>query len=630
MQYRQDKGQPRSPAATYESLLGLLEIVRSPGFSEHTGLQPWVGTPEPQLGCTTAGLLFDLSRQQQRLVTPFGALTLSYSLCFPGYLEPSAPPPAQDEHLTPLPGRTLAVRPERTSLFFALCSSGAPHLLALSKQPGPRFAVDSVLGAPLPAGGLRDAPASEHKAMRERWSAVTRASRPNMAARLTASLQTPGTPIINELTGRCDAVRLDLLPRLKQHRAFTCARTKPSEEDLVRAMRAGGNEVEKAARHLRAMRRAEDGLVSQRRGYVTRAQVREVLQTCDYDERVARLLLDSQRQVSRVADDILAQSGLESGIGWPTRPDVEARLAMAGNDEVSVLSALIQENRASVEMMAEIITSDTIDRFLAPERASLYGLSSPPTTEERRRVEALYDEFGRSEENLHHFLFAVGQIVCSLDNLTTPAWRPLRELDGPALQPSETKLRPRAALRPSRCELEGYVREFGGDLAKAFLRANRCLTDAARKLGSPDRATIARYVRAAECNEQEAHAFALAVWKLVNTKPPKAVKSKTPAPPARGRSKGGNEAKAPVTLAEKCGFPSRAEAEAALLAVKAGKDRLASAVAMLERVDVLHRFISPTFPAKRWLCGVGTVLARKEHFGVDSTEEESTACQPFA
>ena len=452
--------------ATYESLLGLLEIVRSPGFSEHTGLQPWVGTPEPQLGCTTAGLLFDLSRQQQRLVTPFGALTLSYSLCFPGYLEPSAPPPAQDEHLTPLPGRTLAVRPERTSLFFALCSSGAPHLLALSKQPGPRFAVDSVLGAPLPAGGLRDAPASEHKAMRERWSAVTRASRPNMAARLTASLQTPGTPIINELTGRCDAVRLDLLPRLKQHRAFTCARTKPSEEDLVRAMRAGGNEVEKAARHLRAMRRAEDGLVSQRRGYVTRAQVREVLQTCDYDERVARLLLDSQRQVSRVADDILAQSGLESGIGWPTRPDVEARLAMAGNDEVSVLSALIQENRASVEMMAEIITSDTIDRFLAPERASLYGLSSPPTTEERRRVEALYDEFGRSEENLHHFLFAVGQIVCSLDNLTTPAWRPLRELDGPALQPSETKLRPRAALRPSRCELEGYVREFGGDLAK--------------------------------------------------------------------------------------------------------------------------------------------------------------------
>ena len=409
--------------ATYESLLGLLEIVRSPGFSEHTGLQPWVGTPEPQLGCTTAGLLFDLSRQQQRLVTPFGALTLSYSLCFPGYLEPSAPPPAQDEHLTPLPGRTLAVRPERTSLFFALCSSGAPHLLALSKQPGPRFAVDSVLGAPLPAGGLRDAPASEHKAMRERWSAVTRASRPNMAARLTASLQTPGTPIINELTGRCDAVRLDLLPRLKQHRAFTCARTKPSEEDLVRAMRAGGNEVEKAARHLRAMRRAEDGLVSQRRGYVTRAQVREVLQTCDYDERVARLLLDSQRQVSRVADDILAQSGLESGIGWPTRPDVEARLAMAGNDEVSVLAALIQENRASVEMMAEIITSDTIDRFLAPERASLYGLSSPPTTEERRRVEALYDEFGRSEENLHHFLFAVGQIVSSLDNLTTPAWR---------------------------------------------------------------------------------------------------------------------------------------------------------------------------------------------------------------
>ena len=123
------------------------------------------------------------------------------------------------------------------------------------------------------------------------------------------------------------------------------------------------------------MRRSEDSLVSQRQGHVTRAQVREALRATDYDIDAAGRLLDQRRQISRVADYILDQRGLESGIGWPTRQEVEGLLARTGNDEGAFLSSLLRERRATVEKMVEIIHTDSVSVEMQPrlQRTEITG-----------------------------------------------------------------------------------------------------------------------------------------------------------------------------------------------------------------------------------------------------------------
>lgn len=366
------------------------------------------------------------------------------------------------------------------------------------------------------------------------------------------------------------------------------------------------------------MRRSEDSLVSQRQGHVTRAQVREALRATDYDIDAAGRLLDQRRQISRVADYILDQRGLESGIGWPTRQEVEGLLARTGNDEGAVLSSLLRERRATVEKMVEIIHTDSVsvemqprlqrrsqvrfrlfcqqvDKLLAVENLFIYGLTVPPTASERAHVEALYGgEFDRSAARLDCFLREVGALQRNLDELAPPDWR------------------------PSRAELEGLVRELGGAPAEAFLRALRRLAEAAPKLGSPDRETLGRYVRLGECDEEASLTFAQSVWKLMGgataskaKEKPKSASARTRQPPAKaappprsrsaapaGKKRGGKGATASAPDPADTPGPSRAEAEAVLLAVNPVGD-LTAATELLKRVDVIHRQISATFPLLR-------------------------------
>ncbi|EOD33767.1 hypothetical protein EMIHUDRAFT_229269 [Emiliania huxleyi CCMP1516] len=411
-----------------------------------------------------------------------------------------------------------------------------------------------------------------------------------MSTRASASPDT--TPVLNELLGRTEAVRAELLPLLKRQKAVASARIPPAEEDLIGAMRRANND---AAWELRSMRRSEDSLVSQRQGHVTRAQVREALRATDYDIDAAGRLLDQRRQISRVADYILDQRGLESGIGWPTRQEVEGLLARTGNDEGAVLSSLLRERRATVEKMVEIIHTDSVDKLLAVENLFIYGLTVPPTASERAHVEALYGgEFDRSAARLDCFLREVGALQRNLDELAPPDWR------------------------PSRAELEGLVRELGGAPAEAFLRALRRLAEAAPKLGSPDRETLGRYVRLGECDEEASLTFAQSVWKLMGgataskaKEKPKSASARTRQPPAKaappprsrsaapaGKKRGGKGATASAPDPADTPGPSRAEAEAVLLAVNPVGD-LTAATELLKRVDVIHRQISATFPLLR-------------------------------
>ena len=241
------EAQREADREAYDALSGLLAILRDESVVAYTRLSlPFAGagTPEPRLGCTSEGLLLDLSKGAvQRLVTPWGTLPLRYALCFQGYQEPE--PSELARELAPRQAAYLTGI-ESVSLFLSLDERPAQHLLGVRKVSGPRFAVSSVLGAALPIGELVDVDAGECIARCERWERLARGPQPRTAPRLAAALPTKTTPVLNELLGRTEAVRAELLPLLKRQKAVASARIPPAEEDLIGAMRRANNDVEKA------------------------------------------------------------------------------------------------------------------------------------------------------------------------------------------------------------------------------------------------------------------------------------------------------------------------------------------------------------------------------------------------
>ena len=79
----------------YESLHYLLALLGAPSVRQYSGLVlPFTklddatnehSKPNAEHGCTSRGLVLDLSRRAQRLLTPWGSLPLGYRLSFPGY-----------------------------------------------------------------------------------------------------------------------------------------------------------------------------------------------------------------------------------------------------------------------------------------------------------------------------------------------------------------------------------------------------------------------------------------------------------------------------------------------------------------------------------------------------------------
>ena len=90
-----------------QNLITLLSLFRNPSIMAYTGINiPYTTVrearadgssvlPDPAWGCTSRGIILDLSRQAQRILTPWGGLSLGYRLAFPGYQDKA--PPAPDD-----------------------------------------------------------------------------------------------------------------------------------------------------------------------------------------------------------------------------------------------------------------------------------------------------------------------------------------------------------------------------------------------------------------------------------------------------------------------------------------------------------------------------------------------------
>ena len=119
---------------------------------------------------------------------------------------------------------------------------------------------------------------------------------------------------------------------------------------------------------------------------------------CSYD-------VCSRAQVEMISEKL----GTATGLGYPTRQELEALCVKQRCEEGAVMAALKKQWKASIEMMVEIVAAAEIEEMLTPERCESFAFSRPVTPAEAQHVEALYlsDEFGRDREKVVHFLSQV-------------------------------------------------------------------------------------------------------------------------------------------------------------------------------------------------------------------------------
>ena len=154
--------------------MSLLGLFRCPSVKSYTGISvPWTSCrearsdgssvlPDPLWGFTSRGIVLDLSRQAQRILTPWGGLTLGYRLSFPGYQDKEVPEPITDPkakkpaHNTAWPATPAGPsNGEEHPLFFELCKAKR-SILALEKRPNRcHFRVAELNGRAVPKGEVR-------------------------------------------------------------------------------------------------------------------------------------------------------------------------------------------------------------------------------------------------------------------------------------------------------------------------------------------------------------------------------------------------------------------------------------------------------------------------------------------
>ena len=164
----------RADRASPQDLISLIALFRSPSVKNYTGINvPWTSCrearsdgssvlPDPLWGFTTRGIILDLSRQAQRILTPWGGLTLGYRLSFPGYQDKEVPEPSSDPKAKkPAHNTAWPVTPAGPSsgedhpLFFEL-SKFKRSILAMSKMPNRcHFRVSEINGRACPKGEVR-------------------------------------------------------------------------------------------------------------------------------------------------------------------------------------------------------------------------------------------------------------------------------------------------------------------------------------------------------------------------------------------------------------------------------------------------------------------------------------------
>ena len=108
----------------------------------------------------------------------------------------------------------------------------------------------------------------------------------------------------------------------------------------------------------------------------------------------------------KLSDKIWEQRGLATGLGYPTRQDIERLIVAKKAEEGPILADLKRKWAYDITSMAEIIGAAEVEEMLTPERCESFAFSRPMTADEAQHVEELYlsDEFGRDKDKVMAFL----------------------------------------------------------------------------------------------------------------------------------------------------------------------------------------------------------------------------------
>jgi hypothetical protein len=297
--------------AVYEHLHTLAAILSNPSVQSYAGLNvPFnlkeKGTfgnlnpehaPRSEEGASSRGLILDLSRRAQRLLTPWGSLPFGYRLSFEGYQEKlqteeeaaakSKSKAKKQQAATLVPAGTSAT--EKFSMFLTLCVPGASTLLQLRRIPlRCHFQVTAIDGKPLPCGEVIGVTGDAAKAkLSTRFMNLIKAYPKDPVPPLPPDDGDKG-PLINVLMGETVAVRPDRLDNLKKRKEVSgrTGNKRFPEEDLALSMIICHNADADAAKLLVKMQGSENNVLDRRKGHATREMVRYALHTCgsEYDQ----------------------------------------------------------------------------------------------------------------------------------------------------------------------------------------------------------------------------------------------------------------------------------------------------------------------------------------------------------
>jgi len=575
----------------YANLHTLVAMLSGPSVRKYSGLvvpfklkdKTPENAPNPEHGASSHGLIIDVSRRAQRLLTPWGSLPIGYRLAFEGYQEKELPP-AEDDAASKNKAKkakvSLPVVPadpaadEKQPVFFVLARPPAKpppgeapqkRLLALRRIPQRcHYQVVAIKDVPLPVGEVVGVTTSEAQAkLGTRWQAVVKKFPKDPAPDLPAD-DADGGPLINLLLGSTVAVRADRLENLNKRKEVTqrTGNKKFEDGDKITAMLAESNDDAAAVKRLVKMQSSVNNVLDRRGGHATRAMVVYALDTCEYDVDHAEWMLKNQdKLLKRLVDKLYEQRGLATGIGYPRRQDLERMLVYKRADEGPVLAELKRLWRTDIEAMADILAASNVEEMLTNERCEAFAFAKPATADEAQHVEDLYlsDEFARDGERLIKFLSEAGSVL----------------------------KREKALGSPTREDVEDLLRELehDGEKVKAFLEAVEDLMRDAAKNGQPTRDDCKRYLRHCALNLESGRTLMKTIWTISNAKPPK--------PPGKG-----SKAQPKPHYAAMCGFPSRDEAEWALLGTRKASEvtkepayglAIDKAVELLTRLDTLHQ-----------------------------------------
>jgi len=379
-------------------------------------------------------------------------------------------------------------------------------------------------------------------------------------------------------------VHKDKREAVKKKNASRAANKRFRDSDIDLALVKTNNDVSTAWTMLQEMFRCENNLLDKRGGTSTRLHVHEALMTVEYAEELAEWYLKNRDPLDQVPDGvekkgrakvmnqkydyIAARLGTESGLGYPTRMEVERQLVLSRGEEGKVMAHLKRTWKIDIGFMVEILAAAEVEELLTTEMCAMFAIE-PLTPEVAAHVEDLYlsEEFGRDKEKLERFLAEVGNI--------------LRRAQG---------------KKPTREEAEALLRKMSGSSEQvlSFLLSldtlDAQIPKKCRDAGAaspPDltlaitREDVARFLTNCDYVEANASEMMKTIWKLANPAAPK--------PPPKGSKKPPQP-----YYSEMCGFPSVPECEWALLGTRKadaeGKPlQIEKAVELLQRLDALYQ-----------------------------------------